>query len=90
MRQRRKELDWSLDQLSFRTRIGARLLGAYERGENKPGTDNLEAIVRAFGDTLPWGPDGDSDESSTARKISFPDWVTESATDDLVPALAGG
>lgn len=88
MRQRREELDISLDELSFRCRIGSRLLGAYERGENHPGEKNLSAIMRALEVELPW--DADSGDSSTARQTSFPEWVTGSRAPDLVPAAASG
>lgn len=88
MRQRREELGLSLDELSFRCRIGVRLLGAYERGENRPGSENLTAIMEALEVELPW--EADSKDSSTARESSFPDWPTDDRPKDLAPAYASG
>jgi transcriptional regulator with XRE-family HTH domain len=88
MRARRNELGISLDELSFRCRIGVRQLGAYERGENQPGTANFTAIMSALEVELPWEPD--SGDSPTARESSFPDWPMPHEADDLTPALAGG
>lgn len=74
IRLRRNELGWSIDQLAFRARVPARQIGAYERGENDPGTVNLAKIMRALGDDVPW-LEPDSADSSTARKVSLREWV---------------
>lgn len=87
MERRLTELGWTLDELSFRTRIGVRLLGSYKRNEHNPGVDKVHTIMRAFGDSLPW--DADSGESSTARKISLTDWPIPTEPEVLVPAAVG-
>lgn len=66
LRRTREALGLSIDELAFRSHVRPRLIGGYERGEYKPGADNLTALMAALEVQLPWAS-ADSEESSTAR-----------------------
>lgn len=81
IRDRRKENDWSQDELAFRSHVSPRLIGRYERGEGEPNLANLVKIAGALGVPLPW-----SSDSATGSIPGHPDWSMVEETLDVAHA----
>ncbi len=54
LREQRKAKGWSQDELAFRSKVPARMIGGYERGQWEPSITVLVRLCDALEVDLPW------------------------------------